>query len=147
LPAARREAIGREFWEVGRLTLEPWLTPRLPPARVRSRPETVVAGVAAVRPSGVAVRLSGGDVIDVDRILFATGYEPRLDNLPYLAPLLGDVRREDGFPVLDETFQSSVPGLYFTGFAASRDFGPFFGFTRGCTAAATIAVDAILTSL
>jgi hypothetical protein len=44
----------------------------------------------------------------------------------------------DGFPVLDEAFGSSVPGLYFPGFPATRDFGPFFGFARGAPTAAVI---------
>jgi hypothetical protein len=44
----------------------------------------------------------------------------------------------DGFPVLDEHFQSSLGGLFITGFPATRDFGPFFGFVRGCSVAATL---------
>jgi FAD-dependent urate hydroxylase len=40
--------------------------------------------------------------------------------------------------VLDETFQSSLPGLYLPGFTGTRDFGPFFGFTKGCPAAAAL---------
>ena len=44
----------------------------------------------------------------------------------------------DGFPVLDDHFQSSLPGLFVTGFPATRDFGPFFGFVRGCPAAAEL---------
>jgi hypothetical protein len=59
-------------------------------------------------------------------------------------PLVDEIDQADGFPVLDEGFQSSVPGLYFTGFAATRDFGPFYGFTKGCPSAATIAVDAVI---
>jgi hypothetical protein len=50
----------------------------------------------------------------------------------------------DGFPVLDESFQSSIAGLYVTGFASTRDFGPFFGFTKGYPAAAAIIVDDLL---
>jgi FAD-dependent urate hydroxylase len=50
----------------------------------------------------------------------------------------------DGFPVLDEAFQSSIAGLYITGFASTRDFGPFFGFTKGCPAAAMLIVDDVL---
>jgi FAD-dependent urate hydroxylase len=46
----------------------------------------------------------------------------------------------DGFPLLNESFQTSVPGLYVTGFAAIRDFGPFFGFVKGAPAAAEIVV-------
>ena len=30
------------------------------------------------------------------------------------------------------------------GFVATRDFGPFFGFVRGCPAAATLIVAALL---
>ena len=42
----------------------------------------------------------------------------------------------DGFPVLDEHFQSNVPGLFVTGFPATKDFG----FVRGCTVATTVTV-------
>jgi len=31
-----------------------------------------------------------------------------------------------------------VPGLFVTGFPATREFGPFFGFVRGCPVAATL---------
>jgi hypothetical protein len=31
-----------------------------------------------------------------------------------------------------------------TGFAATRDFGPFYGFTKGCPSSARIAVDEML---
>jgi FAD-dependent urate hydroxylase len=31
-----------------------------------------------------------------------------------------------------------------TGFAATRDFGPFYGFTKGCPSAARIAVAEML---
>jgi thioredoxin reductase len=144
LAVERQQAIAREFWEVGRLTLEPWLTQRLPAARVIRRPETVVTNVRAAGARSVRVALSNGDAIEVDRILFGTGYEPSLASLSYLAPLVGEIDQAEGFPVLDEGFQSSVPGLYFTGFTASRDFGPFYGFTKGCPSAAAIAVDAII---
>jgi FAD-dependent urate hydroxylase len=45
--------------------------------------------------------------------------------------------------VLDETLQSSIAGLYFPGFTATRDFGPFFGFTKACPTAATLIVNAL----
>ena len=144
LSAERRESIAREFWEVGRLTLEAWLTPRLPPDRVIRRPETTVSRVVAAGARGVTVALSTGEQLETDGIVFATGYEPKLANLTYLAPLADGVAQLDDFPLLDEDFQSTTAGLYFTGFAAARDFGPFFGFTRGCPAAASIVVDALL---
>ena len=58
--------------------------------------------------------------------------------------LLDRIDTVDGFPVLDERFQTSVPGLFMSGFVATRDFGPFFGFVRGCPAAATLIVAALL---
>ena len=42
-----RTAVAGEFWRVGRLTLEPWLVPRLDPAVVTSRPG---CSVVAVQP-------------------------------------------------------------------------------------------------
>jgi hypothetical protein len=50
----------------------------------------------------------------------------------------------DGFPVLDEAFGTSLPGLYLPGFTATRDFGPFFGFVKATPAAATLIVQDLL---
>ena len=50
LPEERRQAIALEFWQVGRLTLEHWLTPRLDPDVVRSRPRTAGHGRRRRRP-------------------------------------------------------------------------------------------------
>ncbi len=58
--------------------------------------------------------------------------------VPYLAGVVDDMELVDGFPVLDEHFQSSVSGLFVTGFPATRDFGPFFGFVSGCPVAAEL---------
>jgi hypothetical protein len=81
-----------------------------------------------------------------DHIIFATGYKADLPVVPYLNEIAGDLEVVDGFPVLDEAFQSSIAGLYIAGFASTRDFGPFFGFTKGCPAAATLIVDDVLRS-
>ena len=64
--------------------------------------------------------------------------------MPYLGGVVDKVDVVDGFPVLDAAFQSSIAGLYITGFAATRDFGPFLGFTKACPAAATLIVDDLL---
>jgi hypothetical protein len=58
--------------------------------------------------------------------------------VPYLAGVIGLIEVAGGLPVLDETFQASLPGLYLPGFTGTRDFGPFFGFTKGCPAAAAL---------
>jgi FAD-dependent urate hydroxylase len=140
LPRAERDAIAQRFWAEGRLKLEPWLTPRLIEGVVHRRPRAEVAS-CRVRPSGeIDVELSGGERLVVDHLVLATGYRPNLANVAYLRPLLDHIETADGFPVLDEHFQTSVPGLFMPGFVATRDFGPFFGFVRGCPAAATLIV-------
>jgi FAD-dependent urate hydroxylase len=142
LPQDEQKRISRRFWEVGRSTLEWWLTPRLRDERFHVWPNARVVGVGS-QPEGATVTLSNGERLGVDRVVFATGYEARLADVPYLRPVVPDIEVLDGFPVLDESFQSSIPGLYFPGFAASRDFGPFFGFTKACPAAARLIIEAL----
>jgi thioredoxin reductase len=144
LPAADRDAIAQRFWGEGRLKLEPWLTPRLPEGVVQRRPRTEVANCRELPAGEIEVELSSGERLAVDHVVLATGYKPDLANVPYLRPLLDRIETADGFPVLDEHFQTSVPGLFMPGFVATRDFGPFFGFVRGCPAAATLIVAGLL---
>jgi FAD-dependent urate hydroxylase len=143
LPPAGREAVARRFWEVGRLTLEPWIPPRLD-GRVHRRP-----GTAVVRADDdgrqTSVTLSDGERLDVDFVVFATGYRADLSTVGYLAGLVGEgVAVEEGFPVLDESFESTAPGLYVVGFSSTRDFGPFFGFVRGAVPTASLVVADLL---
>ena len=142
LSRTEQEKIGRRFWKVGRLTLEWWLAPRLTDDRFHLWPNAQVTRAMA-EATATVVTLSNGERLSVDRVIFATGYKAALANVPYLGPVISDIAVVDGFPALDENFQSSVPGLYFPGFAASRDFGPFFGFTKACPAAATLIVDGL----
>ncbi len=140
LPASEQEAIARRFWEVGRLTLEWWLTPRLQGKRFRRRPGTSVVAGSIDGAGAVGVQLSDGTDLIVDRIVLATGYKADLARIPYLAEVLPFVAIADGFPLLDDAFQTSLPGLFMPGFTGTRDFGPFFGFTKGCPAAADLVV-------
>jgi FAD-dependent urate hydroxylase len=140
LRASEQEAIARKFWEVGRLTLEWWLTPRLQGERFHRRPGTSVVAASADGPGTARVQLSDGTDLTVDRIVLATGYKADLARVPYLTEVLPLVATADGFPVLDDAFQTSLPGLFMPGFTGTRDFGPFFGFTKGCPAAADLVV-------
>lgn len=142
LTADQRAGIAREFWEVGRLTLEHWLVPRLRPEVVHRHPETEVVDVAGDGP--VTLTLSDGEVLDVDHVVFASGYRPDVARVPYLAGVRDRIDATDGFPDLSEGFETSLPGLYTVGFLATRDFGPFYGFTKGCPSAARIVVDEML---
>ncbi|HVH95221.1 MAG TPA: FAD-dependent oxidoreductase [Nocardioidaceae bacterium] len=139
LPAEEQEAIAAKFWQVGRLTLEPWLVPRLSTHVVISHPGCEVTDVAAGEDYAT-LRLSDGQTCSADFVVFASGYKADLGRVPYLGPVLPEVSATNGFPDLSEGFETSLPGLYMTGFVSTRDFGPFFGFTKGCPASAHIAV-------
>src|SRR6266487_1461919 len=131
LPRSEQEAITRRFWEVGRLTLEHWLTPRLDWEGIHRWPRTDVAEAAPRGDGALRVLLSNATQLTVDRVVFASGYQADLTKVPYLAGVRGEVKLSNGFPVLDEAFQTSLDGLYITGFSATQDFGPFFGFVKG----------------
>jgi FAD-dependent urate hydroxylase len=145
LARRQQKEITQRFWEVGRLTLEHWLTPRLDWEGIHRRPnvEVVRCGVAA-SGEDVAVALSDSQQLNVDLVIFACGYRADLSRVPYLATVLDRVEIRDGFPTLDEAFGSTLEGLYITGFSATRDFGPFFGFVKGSPASATLIVGDLL---
>ena len=145
LSSQGRQAIALRFWQVGRLTLEPWLVPRLRPDVVRSRPRTEVTGCEATADA-VTLTLSDGTELEADHVVFASGYRADLASVPYLSGVLDQVSVTDGFPDLSPGMETSLPGLFVTGFAATRDFGPFYGFTKGCPSAARIAVGDMLRS-
>lgn len=148
LGRAAQQAIINRFWSEGRLKLEPWLGPRISRPTIRVRPnERVLAYVE--RPAGdVEVRLGSGRRLVVDHVLLATGYTSDLTRVPYLASsgLAGRVAVRNGFPILDEDFQATAPGLFLPGWPATQDFGPFFGFLVGVPTAATMIVAKLLGS-
>ena len=143
LSALDQQAIAAEFWKVGRLTLEPWLVPRLAPDVVTSHPGCTVVEVAPGERD-VTLTLSDSTELTADHVVLASGYRADLAQVPYLAGVLDRVSVTDGFPDLTEGFETSLPGLYVTGFASTRDFGPFYGFTKGCPSSARIAVGEML---
>jgi cation diffusion facilitator CzcD-associated flavoprotein CzcO len=70
--------------------------------------------------------------LDVDHVIAATGYHFDVDRIGFLDPALrGKIARLGGFPRLTRNFESSVPGLYFTGLAAGATFGPLMRFVCG----------------
>ena len=145
LPKAEQDAITKRFWEVGRLTLEYWLTPRLASQAIHRWPGTEVVRAEPAGADGeLRVRLSDGQDLSVDRVVFASGYRADLARVPYLAGVIDRIKVTDGFPVLDEAFGASLSRLYLPGFVATRDFGPFFGFVKGTSAAARLIVGDLL---
>ena len=89
------------------------------------------------------------DRIVVDHIILATGYRVNMAQLPLLAQgnLLERLETRNGSPVLDERFQSSVPGLFITSMPAAQDFGPFLAFTVSVRASAKVIASALKASL
>jgi len=142
LDTTEREEVQKRFWGAGRLQLEPWLWPRVNKKNVRLWPNATVANWRAAAGGSVEARLNQGELLTVDKVILATGYRVDLSNVPYLADEVasGRLNVDSGFPVLDDNVQTTLPGLYVTGQAATRDFGPFFGFVRGCIASAKIIV-------
>jgi FAD-dependent urate hydroxylase len=131
LSREEKEAINHRLWAEGRLKVEPWLGPRLRHPSVTVRPGTRVTACEELPSGELRVLLDDNTAIDVDHVIFATGYKADLARVPYLAEgnLAQELETRDGFPVLDEHLQTSVPGLFITSMPAAQDFGPFFAFT------------------
>ncbi|MGW5201139.1 FAD-dependent oxidoreductase [Streptomyces spiralis] len=118
---------------------------------LRNRVEGVVpvrtaCRVTGAEAAGAGVRLDlagpGGaaETLAVDHVLAATGYRLDLDAVPFLSPAVrGALEHVPGAkaPRLSAGFESSVPGLHFTGSLAAPMFGPMMRFVAGVEYAAT----------
>ena len=131
LSQIEKEDVSHRLWAEGRLKLEPWLAPRLNSERVHLWPHTELANAVATDDGELEIELTNGEKFNVDEIVLATGYKVAIAQLPVLASgnLLERLKTRNGFPVLDDHFETSVPRLFITSMPAMQDFGPFFGFT------------------
>ena len=147
LPQAERETLARRFWTEGRARLEPWLAPRIARDDVVLHPGTNVSGCSEMPDGSLDISLDDGCTLQVDHVVMATGYRVDLARVPFLHGVLPRITLRDGAPVLDDTLQSSISGLYFTSFPAAPQFGPWFGFTVSARASARLLVKALTRSL
>lgn len=95
---------------------------------------TAGAEVAKARPRGDAleVTLTDGTTREVDHMFAGTGYRPDVERLTFIDPNIRErISRVGGLPVLDTSYQSSVPGLFFVGAIAAYNFGPLTRFVAG----------------
>jgi FAD-dependent urate hydroxylase len=145
LSQAEKDDVSRRQWAEGRLKLEPWLAPRLADERVKVVPNTELVR-AVEQNGGLAVTMSNGETIVCDKVVFATGYKVDISRVPILSAgnVLAQLETRNGFPVLDDHLQTSVPGLFITSMPAIQDFGPFFGFTIAVRVSAKLICDAIV---
>jgi len=144
LPQTEKDAINRRLWAEGRLKLEPWLAPRLQDNRLTVWPNTELAACTQHANGGLAATLTNGETFNVDQVVLATGYKVNIARLPYLAAgnLLNQLETRNDFPVLNDHFETSIPGLFITSMPAGQDFGPFFGFTVSVRTAAKLILAA-----
>ncbi len=89
------------------------------------------------RDNGVRLSISDQTEFTVDHIILATGYQADVSRIALLSPAIkANIRTYLGSPVLNTWFESSVPGLYFTGFSSLLSFGPLYRFVAGVPATA-----------
>jgi cation diffusion facilitator CzcD-associated flavoprotein CzcO len=141
LSQVEKDKVSHRMWAEGRLKLEPWLAPRLQDQRVKVWPQTQL--VSCAQQNGeLQVSLSNGETLSVDQIVLATGYKVDIARLPILSrSLLAKPETRNGFPVLDDHFETSIPGFFITSMPAMQDFGPFFGFTISVRTSAKLICD------
>jgi len=146
LEPGERERIQRDFWMTGRLVLEEWLAARVDQPNIHRHAMTCIISAGTESDGTCDIQLSDSSRCNVHHIILATGYRPAMGNVAFLdrETILDRLATIDGFPELDPEFQTNLPGLYISGLAATRDFGPFFGFTVGCPIAAKIIGDTVV---
>lgn len=131
LTPSEKDEVDKRLWAEGRLKVEPWLAERVLIDRVHLWPNSFITACDEMPDGALTVTLNTGTTLTVDHIILATGYRVNMDYVPYLAQgnILDNLATTDGYPLLDEHFQTNIPGLFITSMPATRDFGPFFAFT------------------
>jgi FAD-dependent urate hydroxylase len=147
---------GRDNWILQQLPLSVYLLPRerrthfvkrrfgpaspwwikdrvLGKVPIHVRHEVVEVGTAGQRVQ-LKVRDGEGSFrnVEVDFVIAGTGYDANVSRLNFLDPEISDrIHRIEGAPTLNLNFESSVPGLHFTGPLSFMCFGPLFRFVTG----------------
>jgi FAD-dependent urate hydroxylase len=108
-----------------------WLVDRLRNVPIRLQTYVVSATVVGDK---VQVKLNNGTERLVDYVLLGTGYRVDITKYDFLASdLAQSIRHVNGYPVLKDGLESSIPGLHFLGAPAARSFGPIMQFVSGTT--------------
>jgi len=145
LSQQQKDEIKSRLRAEGRLKVELWLKERVSNGRVKLWPKTRVENCCELSSGDLAVWMDNGQKITVDRIVLATGYKVDFRQVPFLqgSKILDRLNIQDGFPELDEHFQSSVRGMFITSMLATQLFGPFFAFTIAARVSARLIGRAI----
>ncbi len=107
-----------------------WLRPRIE-GQIRITESTHVVKATA-QEHGVCLELSDGTERQVDYLFLGTGYQPDFRKLAFIdTALCKQLQENNGYPVLNAGFESSVSHLYFVGLLAGHTFGPTCRFVSG----------------
>ncbi|MDQ2803484.1 MAG: NAD(P)/FAD-dependent oxidoreductase [Pseudomonadota bacterium] len=79
----------------------------------------------------------GPVTLSADHVIAATGYRADARRLPFLDRVQHSLLKVGGAPVLNRSFESSVPGLHFVGYLGASTFGPSMRFIYGTRFAAS----------
>ena len=96
---------------------------------------------AEAKGSKVVLHVVGPDgtprQLIADHVVASTGYRFNVESLPFLGQsMMSELRCVQAAPALSPSFESSIPGLYFTGIAGAYNFGPVMRFLCGTQYAA-----------
>jgi cation diffusion facilitator CzcD-associated flavoprotein CzcO len=100
---------------------------------IHVRHEVVEVGTAGQRVQ-LKVRNGEGSLrnVEADFVIAGTGYDANISRLKFLDPeISARIGRIERAPRLNINFESSVPGLHFTGPLSFMCFGPLFRFVTG----------------
>jgi thioredoxin reductase len=107
-----------------------WLRPRVEGHILVTENTQIVKATA--QGKGVRLELNDGTIREIDYLFLGTGYQPDLQKLTFIEPTLRQsIQENNGYPVLNARFESSVPRLYFAGLLAGHTFGPTCRFVSG----------------
>lgn len=107
-----------------------WLRARVE-HQVRLTPFTQVQKMTP-QGQGIHLTLDDGTTREADYVFLGTGFKPDVQKLPFIAPALrAEIQGRDGFPLLNEWLESSVPNLHFAGALGGFTFGPICRFVAG----------------
>jgi glutathione reductase (NADPH) len=110
----RGDSILRGFDQDIRSTLREQMTKR----GIAIRCETVVRSLEREPNGSLSVRLAGGEMIEADVVLYATGRAPNTQNLGLEA--VGVKQDESGAVIVDAWSRTSVPSIYAVGDVTDR---------------------------
>lgn len=106
-----------------------WLVSRLRDVPIRLGRSVMSAMLIGER---VQIRLDDGNERTVDHVLLGTGYRVDISKYEFLDQQLAQsIRRVNGYPLLQNGLETSVPGLHILGAPAAWSFGPLMQFVSG----------------